>query len=114
MVLHKKEEAICIKLGNRDGLQYSYCNQAVILVVRGRPDEALALLQKQEAICIELGNQHGFAYCYWNWGLLARRLGDRAAELDKLKQALAIFTELKMPRQIKAVQDELDETLGNP
>jgi hypothetical protein len=28
MALHKKEEALCIELGNKNGLQASYCNQA--------------------------------------------------------------------------------------
>jgi hypothetical protein len=29
--LHKKKEALCLELGNKDGLQGSYGNQAVIL-----------------------------------------------------------------------------------
>ena len=31
LALHKKEEAICLELGNKDGLQTSYGNQALIL-----------------------------------------------------------------------------------
>ena len=48
-------------------------------------------------------------YCYWNWGLLARAQGDRKTEKEKLEQALAIFTELKMPRERDAVQTELEK-----
>ena len=47
-----------------------------------------------------------------NWGLLARAQGDRKTEKEKLERALAIFTELKMPRQRDAVQKELDESRG--
>ena len=50
MALHKKEEAICLELGNKDGLQGSYGNQALILKAWGRLEEALALHKKQEAI----------------------------------------------------------------
>ena len=87
----------------------SYGNQALILKAWGRLEEALALLKKQEAICLELGNKSGLGYCYWHWGLLARAQGDRKTEKEKLEQALAIFTELKMPRERDAVQAELEK-----
>ena len=38
-----------------------------------------------------------------------RLRGDRKTEKEKLEQALAIFTELKMPRERDAVQKELDK-----
>ena len=56
-----------------------------------------------------MGNKSDLGYCYWNWGLLARAQGDRKTEKEKLEQALAIFTELKMPRERDAVQAELDK-----
>jgi tetratricopeptide (TPR) repeat protein len=109
MALHKKEEAICLELGNKDGLGISYGNQANILCAWGRLEEAMAVHKKEEAICLELGNKSGLGYCYWNWGLLARAQGDRKTEKDKLEQALAIFTELKMPLERDAVQEELEK-----
>ncbi|MGA9672917.1 MAG: tetratricopeptide repeat protein [Terracidiphilus sp.] len=113
--LHKKEEAICIELGSRDGLQASYGNQAVILKDWGRLDEALDLLKKQETICIELGNRSGLAYCSWSWGLVARRQGDAKTGREKLEHARALFTELKMPREIAVVQAELEnDPSGEP
>jgi hypothetical protein len=57
MALLKKQEALCLELGNKDGLQASYGNQAGILKAWGRLEEALALLKKQEALCLELGNK---------------------------------------------------------
>ena len=42
-----------------DVLQWSYCNQGLILRAWGRLEEALSLHQKQEAICLELGNKDG-------------------------------------------------------
>jgi hypothetical protein len=42
--------------------------------------------------------------------LLARQQGDKQAERQNFEQALAIFAELKMPRERDAVQAELDKT----
>ena len=81
----------------------------MILQAWGRLEEALALHNKKEAICQELGNKGGLARCYWSWGLLAREQGDRKTETEKLTQALALFAELKMPRERDAVQAELDK-----
>ena len=110
LALHKKKEAICLELSNKDGLQRSYGNQAVILQEWGQLEEALALHKKEEAICLELGNKDGLGHCYWNWGLLARQQGDKQTERQKLEQALAIFAELNMPSERDAVQAELDKT----
>jgi hypothetical protein len=41
------------------------------------------------------------------------RLRDRKIEREKLNQ-LALFTGLKMPQAINAVERRLDETNGNP
>lgn len=104
----KKQEAICLELRNKDGLQASYGNQALILKAWGRLEEALALHKKEEAICLELGNKSGLAYCYWSWGRLARNMHDEKLATEKLKAALAIFTELKMPLEIEAVKGDLN------
>jgi hypothetical protein len=85
----------------------------LILQAWGRLEEAMALLKKQEAICLELGNQENLAICYGNWGLVAREHHDSETEREKLERALALFTELKMPREIKTVQNWLDETSGH-
>ena len=90
-------------------MQRSYGNQALILIQQGQLNEALALLQKSEAICLDLGNKSSLAYCYWQWVDLARAQGDRKTAREKLQQALAIFTELKMPRERDAAQAELDQ-----
>jgi hypothetical protein len=109
LALPEKQEAICRELGNKNGLQRSYGNQALILRAWGQSEEALALHRKQEAICRELGNKNGLGYCYWAWGLLARAQGDRETEKQKLEAALALFSELKMPRERDAVRPELSK-----
>jgi tetratricopeptide (TPR) repeat protein len=109
MALHQQQETICLELGNKEGLQRSYGNQALILKDWGRLGEAMALHQQQEAICLELGNKVWLGYCYEQWGLLARKQGDKHAERQKFEQALAIFTELKMPRERDAAQADLDK-----
>ena len=52
----QQEEALCLELGNKDGLQRSYGNQALILEAWGRLEEAFELLKKKEALCLELGS----------------------------------------------------------
>jgi tetratricopeptide (TPR) repeat protein len=110
LALLKKQEEICLALGNQDSLQRSYGNQANILQGWGRFDEALALLNKVEEICLALGSKQGLGYCYWNWGLLERALNHPQPEKEKLAAALAIFEELKMPRERDAVKAELEQT----
>jgi tetratricopeptide (TPR) repeat protein len=107
MALHKKEEALCLALGDKDGLSACYGNQAEILQCWGRLDEAMELLKRQEALCLALGNRRDLGHCYWSWGLLARAQDDWETEQEKLKRALEIFTELKMPRERDAVEAEL-------
>ena len=113
LTLHKKEEAICAELGNKQGLQHSCGNQAVILQAWGRLEEALELIQKKEAMCLELGNKASLGYSYYHWGLLAREMDDAQTEKEKLHAALAIFSELKMPRECDAVQAEIDRIQAN-
>jgi tetratricopeptide (TPR) repeat protein len=108
--LLKKAEALSLEIGSKDGLQATYGNQALILKDWGRLEEALALHKKEEALCLELGNKGSLGYCYWNWGLLARDLKDKATEREKLHAALQIFTELDMPRERDAVQEELEKS----
>ena len=49
--------------------------------------------------------------CYWSWGLLARHLKDQGVEREKLAAALALFTDLNMPRERDAVAAELSNFL---
>ena len=97
MVLLEKVEVICQERNDHNGLARTYSNQSLILQDWGRLDEAIALLQKDEAICLELNDRAGLAHCYRQWGSL-----ERQQKLDgtaKLTVALAIFTELNMPRE---------------
>jgi hypothetical protein len=100
-------------VGNKDSLQISYGNQAVILKDWGRLEEAFELLKKQETLCLELHNRRGLAYCYCNWGLLAREQRDQNIEREKLTAAFDIFTELNMPRERDAVRAELEKTAAD-
>jgi tetratricopeptide (TPR) repeat protein len=106
----QQQEALCLELGNKDSLQGTYGNQALILQDWGRLEEAMALHKKEEALCLELGNRSSLAICYWGWGLLARKQRDSITEREKLTAALDIFTELNMPRERDAVRAELEKT----
>jgi tetratricopeptide (TPR) repeat protein len=109
LALYKRKEALCLELGKEDSLAVGYGNQALIMKEWGRWEDALALLRKQEAICLKVGRKSGLGYCYYYWGLLARAQGDSSVEREKLQQALAIFTEVKMHRERDAVQMELEK-----
>jgi tetratricopeptide (TPR) repeat protein len=109
LALQERKEAICEELGNRDSLQISYGNQASILRDWGRLEEALALLKRKEAICKELGKRDSLAHGYWSMAGLARKRGDIPEARKLANDALAIFSELKMPREIEGVQTLIAE-----
>ncbi len=75
LALLKKQEALCVELGNKDGLSISYGNQALILKAWGRLEEAMALHKKEEALCVELGNKDGLSKSYGNQALILKAWG---------------------------------------
>jgi tetratricopeptide (TPR) repeat protein len=88
----KQEETICLELGDKDGLQASYGNQANILKAWGRLEEAMALSKKEEAICLELGNKDGLQASYGNQALILKARGrlDEAMALHKKEEAICL------------------------
>jgi len=94
MELHKKEEALCLALGNKHGLQRCYRNQAVILRRSGRLEEAMALLKKQEALCLELGDMDCRQASYGNQALVLQDWGRLEEAMDLLKKQEALCLEL--------------------
>jgi hypothetical protein len=109
MALHKQQEAICVELGDRAGLQRSYGNQALILQAWGRLEEAMALHKQQEAICVELGDRAGLARSFGNQGLLLRELGKPTEGNEKLQLAFKLFSEMGMVRERDAVLRAIEE-----
>ncbi len=109
MALLQKQEALSLELGRKDGLQKNYHNQALILQDSGRLEEAMALRQREEALCRELDNKVGLARCYFNCGILSRMMNDSKAAHEKLDEALRLFSELKMPREIDAIHAEINK-----
>jgi tetratricopeptide (TPR) repeat protein len=90
MAMHKREESLCVELGDDEGLQYSYGNQALVLKAQGRLAEAMALLKKQEALCLGLGDDDGLQLSYGNQALILKDWGrlDEAMALHKKEEAL--------------------------
>jgi tetratricopeptide (TPR) repeat protein len=70
MNLHKEEEKIFRILGNADGLQVSLGNQANILSLQGKLDEALKLHKEEEILCRELGAKYNLAMAIENQALI--------------------------------------------
>jgi len=100
LALHKKTEALCLELGNKDGLQRTYGNQALILKDWGRLEEALALLKKQEALCLELGNKAGLQASYGNQALILKDWGRYAEAIQLLQKAEALCRSLNLKRDL--------------
>jgi tetratricopeptide (TPR) repeat protein len=90
----QQDEALCLRLGNKDGLQANYGNQALILSAWGRLEEAMALLKKKEALCLELGNKNGLQASYGNQALIMRASGRLQEALALLRKKEAICLEL--------------------
>jgi tetratricopeptide (TPR) repeat protein len=90
--LFKKVEALCLELGNKDGLLASYGNQASILAAWGRLEEAFELFKKVEALCLELGNKDGLQRSYGSQALILAAWGrlEEAFELLKKQEALCL------------------------
>jgi len=92
MALLKKQEALCLELGDKDSLQRSYGSQASILQDWGQLEEAMALYEKKEALCLELGNKGGLQRSYGGQGLILKAWGrlDEAMALLKKQEALCL------------------------
>lgn len=52
--LYKEEERSCRELGNKEGLGYSLINQSTMLVLMGRPQEALPLAEEAYQLATQL------------------------------------------------------------
>ena len=80
------------QLDDRDRLQRSYGNQALILKAWGKLDEAMELHKKKENICIELGNKDSLQTCYGNQALILQAWGklDEAMKLHKKQEQICI------------------------
>jgi tetratricopeptide (TPR) repeat protein len=67
-------------------------NQALILKLWGRLEEALALHKKKEALCLELGNKNSLQISYGNQALILRAWGqlEEALALHKKEEALCL------------------------
>ena len=112
MALHKKEEAICMELGDKDGLQASYGNQALILKHGGGWRRRWTLHKKQEAICLELGNKDGLQVQLWQPGADPPGSGGvwrRRWHLHRKQEAICLELGNKNSLQI-----ELRQPGGNP
>jgi hypothetical protein len=105
MALHKHQERLCRKLGNKDGLQRTLGNQALILSTRGDLGGAMALSKEQERLCRELGNPEGLAISLANQADLLSNIAGRGPEARRLAdEALAIANRYGFQRLVPQIQ----------
>jgi tetratricopeptide (TPR) repeat protein len=90
----QQEEALCLELGNKDSLQRSYGNQALVLQAWGRLEQAFALHKKEEALCLELGNKNGLQRSYGNQAGILQAGGQLQEAMALLKKQEALCLEL--------------------
>jgi tetratricopeptide (TPR) repeat protein len=99
-------EGYCLEQRNKNSLQVSYGNQALILQAWGKLEEAMALHKKEEAICIELGNKDSLQISYGNQALILKAWGKLEEAMALLKKQEAICIEL-------GNKDSLQASYGN-
>jgi hypothetical protein len=80
----------------------------ILMTLRSRGADVIQVLENVEKLSKELGDKRSLAGCYWRWATAAEDLGQRSVATDKLPLALALFTELKMPKERDAVQGFLN------
>ncbi|MBN2088152.1 tetratricopeptide repeat protein [candidate division KSB1 bacterium] len=96
---YKIQAEICIRTNNKEGLQNSYGNQAVMLRYQKNYREALNLLHQQEAICQEIKDQRGLLRCYGNMAniyKLQKKYQEALAFHHKEEQIIKEFGDQKM------------------
>ncbi len=88
----KAFEELAVRFENKDSLQASYGNQALILKDWGRLEEAMQLHKKQEEICIELGNKNNLQISYGNQAIILQAWGrlEEAMQLHKKEEEICI------------------------
>jgi len=100
-----------IGLGNKDGMQRSLGNQALILMVRGDLGGSMALHKQKEQICRELGNKNGLAISLINQALLlADKTSQPAAALPLAEEAYRLASGhgyITLVAQIKPILESL-------
>ena len=55
--LLKKEESLCLELGDKKNLQINCANQAMTLHAWGRPEDEMTMYKKLEALFLELDDK---------------------------------------------------------
>jgi len=93
LAVYKKEEALCRKRGDQDGLLASYENQAQVFQHWGRLEEAMAMLKKQEALCLQLDHPRGLPRTYERQAKILHSLGRPDDALAVLERGLADIAE---------------------
>ncbi len=89
-----RQEQICRKLGDLQGVQKSLGGQGLIAQERGELDLALRLHKEQQRICSELAYPRGVAISLNNQAMLAYEKGEFARALDLYKQEEQICRQL--------------------
>ncbi|MHB8806471.1 MAG: DUF4062 domain-containing protein [Anaerolineaceae bacterium] len=86
----KEQERICREMGNKEQLQISLGNQALILREWGRSEEAFKLLKELEDSYRESGNQYGLQLALGNQALILHSQGklEEAMGLQKEKERI--------------------------
>jgi tetratricopeptide (TPR) repeat protein len=79
---------------NKDGLQRSLGNQALILQMTGSLEEAMELFKEQERICREMGSKKDLQSALGNQALLLRTWGRLDEAMQLLQEQEVAYREL--------------------
>jgi len=117
MALHKEEERLCRQSGNRDGLQRTLGNQALILHDRGDLDGAMVLHKEKERICRQLGSVEGLARSLANQASVLRQMGRAREALPLAEEAHQLATRhgyTALVRQIEPIRNGVRRAAEEP
>ena len=84
----KQQEALCKELGDNRGLSESLGNQAAILIVWRRFEEAIKYLKQVETFCKEFGDKASLSACLGNQAMIL-------AECGQFEEAMKYYTQVE-------------------
>jgi tetratricopeptide (TPR) repeat protein len=104
------------RLGDREGVAYTYRNEGNLLVAAGDAPKALEAFNRDLAIGTEAGNLEEMSNAWNAVGVVRRILGDLPGAREALEQSLRIATQRQSPMAIKMANLNLADvqlTLGD-
>ncbi len=97
------------KISDLEGIAHTYGNLANVAACRKQCDLAAEYYQKEARILCECGDVEGEAKLYYNWAIMDEEQGKIPEAIDKLKQAIKLFSQGGFSEYLPDAEDYLHE-----